>query len=55
MVLRRSSIVGEDTGDFAANKARFIEDAFGNLIDEMESMIGATEDAAEPHNRERDE
>lgn len=40
-------IFGEGTGDFVADKARSIGDAFDQIIGEMENMIGAAEGAAE--------
>ncbi|RSL76155.1 Homoaconitase, mitochondrial [Fusarium floridanum] len=36
-------VVGEGTGDFAADKARSIQDAFGQIIGEMEGVITAAE------------
>jgi homoaconitate hydratase len=36
-------VVGEGTGDFVADKARSIEDAFGQIIGEMENVISAAE------------
>ncbi|KAF3061440.1 Homoaconitase, mitochondrial [Daldinia childiae] len=40
-------IFGEGTGDFVADKARSIGDAFDQIIGEMENMIGAAEGASE--------
>lgn len=37
----------EGTSDFVADKARSVEDAFGQIIGEMESMISAPKRAAE--------
>ncbi|RSL60559.1 Homoaconitase, mitochondrial [Fusarium sp. AF-6] len=36
-------VVGEGAGDFAADKARSIQDAFGQIIGEMEGVITAAE------------
>ncbi|KAH7237357.1 hypothetical protein B0J15DRAFT_503662 [Fusarium solani] len=36
-------VVGEGTGDYVADKARSIEDAFGQIIGEMENVISAAE------------
>lgn len=38
-------IVGEGTGDFAADKARSIADAFDKMLGEMDTMISAAEGA----------
>ncbi|KAI1818035.1 hypothetical protein GGS20DRAFT_529526 [Poronia punctata] len=40
-------IIGEGTGDFEADKARSVADAFDRLIGEMEGMIDAAEGGAE--------
>ncbi|KAI1662197.1 hypothetical protein F4813DRAFT_343813 [Daldinia decipiens] len=40
-------IFGEGTGDFVADKARSIGDAFEQIIVEMDNMIGAAEGAVE--------
>ncbi|KAI1376890.1 mitochondrial Homoaconitase [Hypoxylon crocopeplum] len=40
-------IIGEGSGDYAADKARSIEDAFDKLIGEVESMVATAEGAEE--------
>lgn len=40
-------VFGEGSGDFAADKARAVGDAFDKILGEMESLIGAAEGAAE--------
>jgi homoaconitate hydratase len=38
-------IIGEGTGDFAADKARSVESAFDKMLDDIDSMIAAAEGA----------
>lgn len=40
-------IIGEGSGDYAADKARSVADAFDQVIGDLESMIGAAEGASE--------
>ncbi|KAL7960562.1 hypothetical protein V8C34DRAFT_302880 [Trichoderma compactum] len=40
-------VFGEGSGDFVADKARAVGDAFGKILGEMESLIGTAEGAAE--------
>jgi homoaconitate hydratase len=40
-------IIGEGSGDFAADKARSIEDAFDKIINEVDSMIAIAENNQE--------